>query len=460
MTSRKRSRTVVQTTLLEDHSVRFTWTSHGVLHTDDPEKPSELVVSSRYKRRSIAVRREKASYLAYHRNGRLHNPTPNQPAEVWHNKWIVEAHWVNGKRHRDNHQPAVVYEDGSGDLFVDGWYQGTLTSLIDRTTLVWYRSRQENAGIDRLGFQVVHRDSDEPAIILFDRPYGELGCSPVYCAYYRHNEYHREGDLPAQIDFVMGVQQWMHCGKHHRNGDQPAVINEQTGRKEWWINGVLHRDDNPCVVDPQTGYWEWRKNGQAHRVDGAWCSALNEWKYEGRLHREGGLLPAYETPERVEHRVFGKFYCPNAPALIVRSKEGEVYHEEWYMTPGFIHRTEGKPAQSKYRDGKLIVEQWYEKPGMLHRENDLPAIVNHEMLWNVWMLNGLTSRVRGPANIRLTEDMAPRSYYYLDGVQVSEKMHRWIVDKMVRNASKKYKKADSNAGRELIRVEALYGLLV
>lgn len=66
------------------------------------------------------------------------------------------------------------------------------------------------------------------------------------------------------------MEQWRNAdGLLHRDSDQPAVIS--CNRREWWVNGVQHRDeDKPAVVawsdtDPPFEWHEWWVNGNRHR---------------------------------------------------------------------------------------------------------------------------------------------------------------------------------------------------
>ena len=73
---------------------------------------------------------------------------------------------------------------------------------------------------------ILHRDGDEPAVILADG-------SRVW---YKHGERHRDGDEPAYIA-ADGSRSWYKHGKLHREGDEPAYIGAH-GWREWWQNGT------------------------------------------------------------------------------------------------------------------------------------------------------------------------------------------------------------------------------
>ena len=93
----------------------------------------------------------------------------------------------NGKLHRDNDLPAVIFTDGK-----QRWYQNGLT----------------------------HRDNDLPAVIT------EEGDQ----TWYKNGFKHRDNDLPAKIN-ANGDKYWYQNGLQHRDNDLPASI---------WSNGTQH----------------------------------------------------------------------------------------------------------------------------------------------------------------------------------------------------------------------------
>ncbi len=93
----------------------------------------------------------------WYKNGKLHRDN-DLPAIIYKIYQDEDQYWFkNGKLHRDNDLPAVVHQNG---------YQG------------WYKNG------------VLHRDNDLPAQI---SPNGTL-------RWYKNGKYHRENDLPAIID--------------------------------------------------------------------------------------------------------------------------------------------------------------------------------------------------------------------------------------------------------------------
>jgi hypothetical protein len=77
------------------------------------------------------------------------------------------------------------------------------------------------------------------------------------------NKCHRDNDLPAVINSILGVEEWWKDGSLHRDGDKPAIVNENRYEKKWYVNGKLHREgDKPAVIytSPDLTY-EWYRYG-------------------------------------------------------------------------------------------------------------------------------------------------------------------------------------------------------
>jgi len=88
--------------------------------------------------------------------------------------------YKNGRCHRDNDLPAIIYEDGSQE---------------------WYKHGE------------IHRDNDLPAAIYTDGTQ----------EWYKNGELHRDNDLPAII-YTDGSQLWYKNGEAHRDNGLPAAI--------------------------------------------------------------------------------------------------------------------------------------------------------------------------------------------------------------------------------------------
>jgi hypothetical protein len=79
----------------------------------------------------------------------------------------------------------------------------------------------------------------------------------------KHFIAHRE-DGPA-IESTNGGQWWFQHGHIHRDGDEPAII-LPTGFKAWVRNNDYHRDNGPAV-EMSNGIKCWYQNGKCHRND-------------------------------------------------------------------------------------------------------------------------------------------------------------------------------------------------
>jgi hypothetical protein len=102
----------------------------------------------------------------------------------------VSGWYRNGKKHRDNDQPAEIWPEVS----LQRWY---------------HRGRQ-------------HRDGDRPAVVWDDGSQ----------RWYQHGRRHRDNDQPAMI-LANGTRCWYQRGQRHRDGGLPAVISPN-GDKEWY----------------------------------------------------------------------------------------------------------------------------------------------------------------------------------------------------------------------------------
>ena len=143
-----------------------------------------------------------------------------------------------GQLHRDDGLPAVEWDDGGKDWWVNG---------------------------------KLHRE-DGPAVVYANG----------YKAWFKNGERHRDGGLPAIEGFVVGYKAYWVNGKLHRE-DGPAV-EYANGDKSWYINGELHRDGGPAIEDLYRKLWY--KNGQRHRDFGfpavEWGNGTAEWYIKGQ----------------------------------------------------------------------------------------------------------------------------------------------------------------------------------
>ena len=79
--------------------------------------------------------------------------------------------------------------------------------------------------------------------------------------------------------------------------EKPELTALPDGTEEWRLNGRLHREDGPAVVYPN-GSESWWQHGRLHREDGpavVWSDSYQAWWKNGRLHREDG--PAVVWPD-------------------------------------------------------------------------------------------------------------------------------------------------------------------
>ncbi len=86
------------------------------------------------------------------------------------------------------------------------------------------------------------RDEDINRPVVFDRQRKKETNLPLlrYTAYqiwYKKGKIHRDGDLPAYVDFDRKF--WYKNGVLHRDGLRPAVIEPHL--KEWWKNWMKIR---------------------------------------------------------------------------------------------------------------------------------------------------------------------------------------------------------------------------
>ena len=99
---------------------------------------------------------------------------------------------------------------------------------------------------------------------------------------------------------------------------------------------------------------------------------------------------------------------------------GSTTRETWRDQNGDIHRDNDLPARI-YRDaktGEINERHWYQN-GMLHRDNDQPAIIDDDSS-NLYYINGVQHREKGPAEYYETDEgLRLSEYYYING-----KFHR------------------------------------
>jgi hypothetical protein len=223
--------------------------------------------------------------------------------------------YQNGKLHRDDDQPAVIYANGRCDWYQDG---------------------------------KLHRDGDKPAKICAD---GTL----FWC---QHGEAHRDNDQPAIIH-IDGWKEWRQRGYLHRDNDQPALTYVD-GRCEWYQNGKLHRDNDLPAVIYADGSQFWYQHGERHRdndrpaVIRAYGS--RKWYQCGKYHRDNDQ-PAVFRPDGTQIWIqYNEIHRDNDRPAIIRSDGSQC----WYQH-GERHRDNDQPAvicasgsQFWYQHGKFV----------------------------------------------------------------------------------------------------------
>jgi len=152
--------------------------------------------------------------------------------------------YYNGKLHRGNDQPAVIYADGSREW----WRHGELHRVGQPAVIHGDDVKREWWQHGKL-----YREDDLPQIT-----YANGGLE-----WYQHDKLHRDGDLPAAIE-ADNTQAWYQNGKLHRDGDQPAIICADDYRA-WYQHGKLHRDGDQPAIIRSDGTREWYQHGKLHR---------------------------------------------------------------------------------------------------------------------------------------------------------------------------------------------------
>lgn len=158
----------------------------------------------------------KDDYKIVHRlNGKVHRED-DEPAIIYDNKNRHEW-WINGKRHRDNDKPAMIirrnygldqqwYQHGllhrhSGDgpaLIITFNQNPTEVENICVLIRQWWINGKK------------HRDGDEPAVIITSRN-GEL------CEWWFQDKQHRDDDKPAVIHADGSQEWWYNGFKYLEN---------------------------------------------------------------------------------------------------------------------------------------------------------------------------------------------------------------------------------------------------
>lgn len=215
--------------------------------------------------------------------------------------------YKDGKLHRDNDLPAIVYDNGDKAW----WSNGVLVKVYNAHLAVtrYYAKTPP------------HKDNDFPIVKAL---------------------LHRDDDLPAE-EYNDGSKRWVRNGQLHRDGGKPA-IEHASGCKEWWVYGSPHREDGPAIEWKDQKQW-WYK-GLIHREDGPALEksdGTKEWYIKGLLHRE--CNPARELHDgNVEWWENG--VC----------KSGRLADGTWmiYQDDKFVESTQAPSTELKLNDKRLI----------------------------------------------------------------------------------------------------------
>ena len=113
--------------------------------------------------------------------------------------------------------------------------------------------------------------SNHPKILSLIKDHFTVKIEDDNTIYYKlNNEFHREGDDPAFIQFskdrMIINQIWYKHGNIHRDKDKPAFIGTTNDGtiEEWYKHGRKHRDGKPAIIITSSKHDNicfWVKNG-------------------------------------------------------------------------------------------------------------------------------------------------------------------------------------------------------
>ena len=250
-------------------------------------------------------------------NGVLHSFNDEPAIDNDEEKWWYK----NGRRHRDNDLPAVIWADGGKEWYQNGkLHRGSsragdndLPAVINADgSKTWFRNGER------------HRDNDLPAVVWSE---GQ--------EWWQNDKLHRDNNKPAVIN-VDGTQEWYKNGELHRDNDLPAIIHAN-GDKEWYINGSHQRDNDKPAVDSADSQ-EWYKNDELHRDNDLpaiiHANGDKEWYQNGKLHRDNDLPAVINADGGKEWWKNGKRHRDNdLPAVEAEDgqqwwRNGELYRDD------------------------------------------------------------------------------------------------------------------------------------
>ena len=179
---------------------------------------------------------------------------------------------------------------------------------------------------------------------------------------------------------------YYNLGVLHRE-DGPAalrVYNDIAKAEEWRINGRLHREGAPALIDRfnsgQISQEIWSLHGQWHR-EGEPARRMwhedgqlrgEEWYINGKLHKNNGPSQQWWDANgqltRIARCVDGEYV--DGQSLITWCNNGQMWYTCWFVN-NMYHKEDGPAAQEWYSNGQLHKENYYIN-GKFHRE-DGPA---------------------------------------------------------------------------------------
>lgn len=207
-------------------------------------------------------------------------------------------------------------------------------------------------------------------------------------------------DGPAYIRYCDGIkvkEVWFYVSKIH-NPSGPAWV--EYNKEDYYLNDVLQQSailkvQNEKAIRTEfpdgSILEEWYYDGKLHRDSGpAQVLISNEgrveyekWYFNGKVHRDHGC--AYDSPDVKVYYFNGKYHRTKLPAVTV-SNEGVKEQDFWYFR-GHLENFE-YPTACSYKDGILTLEEWptgrndvlsSDNKGVL-RLNHLDKILEHSKI--------------------------------------------------------------------------------
>jgi len=112
-----------------------------------------------------------------------------------------------------------------------------------------------------------------------DTPVYTIECERGDTFYFRDEQLHRDGDLPA-IEYASGEKQWFVNGEYHREGDLPSIQGKT--RKEWYKNGELHREGGLPAVQYGFKVWNAQHPESQGQFDHTSRAEFERWHLNGQ----------------------------------------------------------------------------------------------------------------------------------------------------------------------------------